>query len=229
MPRRGVVREFELRKPGADRMGLTAVLAPELHAWRAQHQHKHGNRKSGRSRVRLVMGNHRLIAALTQQAHNEIDHRVNPADTWLNGGDQNARSRTLAVDQMTNSSLAFCDIRQAAGAGFELWIGSKPNCPGRAQSQRRDQCDAGSFRVGLRKVALFSSHLAIGVPKPVLLRIRWRSHKGAARLDPNISLPDATAVPHMMGATFRNSSVSTSGTRTSSECAMLAQSVSRNS
>src|SRR5215475_7239143 len=113
------------------------------------------------------MGDHRLIAALMQQPHNEIDHRVNSTDTWLNGRDQNTLSRTLAVDQMTNSSLAFCDTARAAGAGFELWTGSKPNCLGRAQSQRRDQCDVGSFRRGLRKVSPFSSHVAIGVPKPV--------------------------------------------------------------
>src|SRR6266566_4921163 len=101
MLRSGVVSEFELGKPCADRMGLTAVLAPELHAWRALHQHKHGNRKSRRSRVGLVMGDHHLIAALTQQPHNEIDHRVNPPDTWLNGRDQNALSRAVVADQMT--------------------------------------------------------------------------------------------------------------------------------
>src|SRR5262249_15245227 len=55
MVRSGIVRELELGKPRADRMGLTAVLALDLQTWHAPHQRKRRNRKSWRLQVRFVM------------------------------------------------------------------------------------------------------------------------------------------------------------------------------
>src|SRR5262249_3544662 len=73
--------------------GLTAICVPVLQTWRASQQPKYGNRKSRRNHVRFVMCDYRLIVALTHQAHNEIEHCVNAANTWRECRDQNPFDR----------------------------------------------------------------------------------------------------------------------------------------
>ena len=77
------------------------------------------------------------------------------------------------------------------------------------------------------------SQRAIGVVKPVLARLTTRRGQGRAGAARQMRLQAVGAcrgtAPGGSAAILRSRTLSTSGTRTSSECAMLAQSVSRRS
>jgi hypothetical protein len=75
------------------------------------------------------------------------------------------------------------------------------------------------------------SQRAIGVVNPVFDRSRTLAGSGTDGLAASIDLDEADREPVTLGilAIVRRSTLSTSGTRTSSACAMLAQSVSRSS
>ena len=68
----------------------------------------------------------------------------------------------------------------------------------------------------------------MGVENPVFLRRNMFSGNGGRGLRASEAFARGDGLDNTMGANFDKSVVSTRGTRTSSECAMLAQSVSLN-